>query len=122
MANDDSHIIRQTGKIVAGGVALATLILANRVTALHPIFGLPLFLYLIRDFKRASSLSDRLIVSMGMSFVILLFACYPIDFLLDKFELAKRWDIVLAILWFFIFPWVWAIRAESEIEKSRGGT
>ena len=118
MSNNDSHRTGQTGEIVAGGIALATLILADNVTALHPLFGLPLFLYLIRDFKRFSSLSDRLIVSMAMSFVILLFASYFIDFILDELEVAQHWDTVLAILWFFIFPWVWAVRAEFDHRKS----
>ena len=122
MAKRDSNRTEQTGEIVAGGIALATLILADNVTALHPLFGLPLFLYLIRHFKRPSSLSDRLIVSMAMSFVGLLFTCYFIDLILDKIHMAKAWDIVLALQWFIVFPFIWAIRAEFEIGKSRGNT
>jgi len=57
---------------------------------------------------------------MAMSFVILLFACYPNELALDKWEELPDWDVILAILWFFIFPWVLAIRAEYELKKSRG--
>jgi hypothetical protein len=117
MAKRDTSRTEQTGEIVAGGIALATFILADNVTALHPLFGLPLFLYLIQDFKRPSSLIGRLIVSMAMSFVILLFTSYPIDLILDRLHMAKIWDIVLALQWFIVFPFVWAIRVELEIVK-----
>jgi hypothetical protein len=120
VAGDVSGSTGQTKDVVAGGIALATLILTKDVTALHPLFGVPLFLYLIRDFTRPSSLSDRLIMSMAMSFVILLFACYPVDFVLDELKVAQHWDVVLAILWFFILPCVWAARAELELRRSRG--
>jgi len=122
MADEVSDKAGRAGEIAAGSLALAALILADRVTALHPLFGLPLFLYLIRDFNRPSSRSDRLIVSMAMSFVILLFACYPIELVLDELKMAQDWDIALAIQWFFVFPWVWAIRTEFELRKSQGGT
>jgi hypothetical protein len=122
MAKHDSNRNEQTGEIVAGGIALATLILADNVTALHPLFGLPLFLYLIQDFKRPSSLIGRLIISIAMSFIVLLFTCYPIDLILDKLHMAKTWDIILALQWFIVFPFVWAIKAEFEIVKSRGNT
>jgi hypothetical protein len=102
MAVKDSNRIEQTGDIVAAGIALVPLILADKVTALHPLFGLPLFLYLIRDFKKRSSLSDRLIVSMALSFVSLLFTCYPIECIRSKLTDPPDWDIVLAIQWFIV--------------------
>jgi len=120
MTNDDSNKTARTGETIVGGVALATLILADNVTALHPLFGLPLLLYLIRDFKKPSSFTDRLIISMALSFVSLLFTCYPIEFILDKLKEPPDWDFVLMVQWFIIFPFVWAIRAEFEIKRLRG--
>lgn len=123
MAKKDSDRIEQTGDIVVAGIALVPLILADKVTALHPLFGMPLFLYLIRDFKKSSSLSDRLIVSMAISFVMLLFTCYPIECILDKLEEPPDWDIVLAIQWLIVFPVVWALRELFEfVGKPRGKT
>jgi len=122
MAVNVSNKTERTGDIVAGGFAIATLIMADKVTALHFLFGLPLFIYLIRDFKKRSSISDRLIFSMAMSFVILLFTCYPIDLVLDKLHIAQAWDVILAVQWFIVFPFVWAIRAEFEIKNLRGRT
>lgn len=110
----------QAGDVVAGGIALATLIVADQVTALHPLFGLPLFLYLIRDFKRPSSLSDRLIVSMSISFATLLFTCYPIDLILGHYAMADKWDIVLLIQWIPAFLFCWAVRTEYELRTPRG--
>jgi len=120
MASDVSGSTGQTKDVVAGAIALATLILADHITALHPLFGVPLFLYLIRDFTGRSSLSDRLIVSMAMSFVMLLFACYPLDLILGRLQMAQHWDVVLALLWLFLLPCVWAVRGEFELRKSRG--
>jgi hypothetical protein len=120
MAKRDTSRTEQTGEIVAGGIALATLILADHVTALHPLFGLPLFLYLIRHFKRPSSLSDRLIVSMAISFVGLLFTCYPIEYILSKLNDPPDWDIVLTIQWIIVFPFVWGVRELFQYVNSRG--
>ena len=105
MVVEDTH--RRAGDIVVAAVALAPLILADKVTALHFLFGLPLFIYYIRDFKNISSLGDRLIVSMVLSFIMLLFACYPTQLILNQFDDPPDWDIVLAILWFFTFLAIW---------------
>lgn len=122
MAKRDSSRTEQTGDIVAGGIALAALILAEKVTALHILFGLPLFIYLIQDFKKPSSLSDRLVVSMAMAFVGLLFTCYPIEYILGKLNDPPDWDIVLAIQWIIVFPFIWAVRELFQYVNSRGET
>lgn len=123
MAHQISNRTGQTKDIVAGGFAIAALILADKVTLLHFLFGLPLFIYLIRDFKKPSLLSDRLIVTMAMSFVTLLFTCYPIELILHKLNEPPDWadwDIILAIQWFIVFPFVWVVRAEFELKMLRG--
>jgi Mn2+/Fe2+ NRAMP family transporter len=120
MADNDSHVTGQMGDIVAGGFALATLILAEKVTALHILFGLPLFIYLIRDFRKPSSLSDRLVVSMAMAFVGLLFTCYPVQYILSNLDDPPDWDVVLAIQWIVVFPLVWAVRELFQSVDSRG--
>lgn len=123
MVDKVSDRTEQTKDIVAGGLAIATLIVADKVTLLHFLFGLPLFIYLIRDFKKRSTLSDRLIVTMAMSFVTLLFTCYPIELILNKLEEPPDWadwDIILAIQWFIVLPFVWVVRAEFELRMSRG--
>lgn len=122
MAAQTSNRTEGVGDIAVGGIALATLIVADKVTLLHPLFGLPLFVYLIRHFKKHSSLSERLIVSMAMSFVTLLFTCYPIQLILDKSPEPPEWDIVLAIQWFIVFPLTWAVREMFELIMSRGKT
>jgi len=120
MTNGDSHKTEQTGDIAASGFALAALILADKVTALHPLFGLPLFLYLLRDFKKRSSLSERLVVSMAMAFVGLLFTCYPVQYILGKLDHPPDWDIVLTIQWIIVFLCVWAVRELFQYVNSRG--
>ena len=120
MADNNADMTGRTGEIVAGSIALATLILADNVTALHPLFGVPLFIYLIRDFRKRSSLRGRLIVSMATSFVLLLFSCYPIQMILDRWEGLPDWDTILAIQWFLTFPWIWAIKAECELRRPTG--
>lgn len=120
MTMDNSNKTRQTGEIVAAGFALAALILADKVTALHIPFGLPLFIYLIQDFKRPSSLSDRLIVSMALAFVGLLFTSYPIQYILNNMDDPPDWDIVLTIQWIIVFLIVWAIRELFQYVSSRG--
>ena len=122
MATQTSNTSEGVGDIAAGGIALATLIVADKVTLLHPLFGLPLFIYLSRHFKKHSSLSERLIVSMAMSFVTLLFTCYFIQLILDKSAEPPEWDIVLAIQWFIVFPLAWAVREMFELTMSRGKT
>ena len=120
MADEVSDRAGQTGEIVAGGIAVAALIVADQVTVLHSLFGLPLFLYLIRDFKRPSSFCNRIIVSMAMSFVTLLFTCYPIDLILAHYGMAQSWDIILAIQWIFVGIFVWAVKAEFDL-RTKGG-
>jgi hypothetical protein len=120
MTNEITNRTRQTEGIVAAGFALATLILAEKVTALHILFGLPLFIYLIRDFKKPSSISERLVVSMAIAFVGLLFTCYPVQYILGKLDDPPAWDIVLTIQWIIVFPFVWGIRELFQYISSRG--
>ena len=80
------------------------------------------FAYLIRHFKKHSSLSERLILSMAISFVTLLFTCYPIELILDELKEPPDWDIVLAIQWILFTLFVWVIRAEFELRTARGKT
>ena len=120
MAKEVSDRTGQTEDIVAAGIALATLIVGDQVTALHPLFGLLLFLYLIRDFKRPSSCCDRIIVSLAMSFATLLFTCYPIDLILAHYGMAHAWDIVLAIQCIFVGIVVFAVKAEFQLRAPRG--
>lgn len=120
MADELSDRTGQAGDIVAGGIALATLIVADKVTALHPLFGLPLLLYLIRDFKKPSTCCNRIIVSLAISFVTLLFTCYPLDFILAHYDMSQFWDIVLAIQCIFVGIVIFAVKVEFEIRIARG--
>lgn len=120
MADEVSDRTGETEGIIAGGFALATLIMSDQVTALHPLFGVPLFLYLIRDFKRPCSCCNRIIVSLTMSFVTLLFTCYPIDLILAHYGMAQSWDIILAIQCFFVSIFIFAVKAKFELRTKRG--
>lgn len=122
MTSNDSKSTRSSEGIVASGFALATLVLADKVTALHFLFGIPLFIYLIRDFKKVSSFSDRLIMSMAIAFVGLLFTCYPIQLILDKLNDPPDWDVILTIQWIAVFLFVWAIRELFHYLTSRSTT
>jgi hypothetical protein len=119
MAKRDSSRTEQIGEIVAGSLALASLILVDS-TALHFLFGVPLFLYCIRNFNKPSSISDRVIVSIAMSIALLLCFSPLINYALNKFGMARFWDIILLILGtitttsFFIVKW------KYELKTSRG--
>ena len=119
MAKNDSMRTEQTGEIVAGGIALATLILADNVTVLHFLFGLPLFLYLIQDFYRPTSFSNRLILSLEISFATLLLTSWPLDLILSDGK-AQLWVTILAIQCIVVSLFVWALKAEFKHRTARG--
>jgi len=119
MANKVSDTTVRTGEIVATGIALATLIVGDQVTALHPLFGFLLFLYLIQDFRRPSSGCARIIASLAMSFAILLFTCYPIDLILALCSRATAWDEVLAIQCVLVGLFVWMVKPKCERRTPR---
>lgn len=116
MVRENSDKNEQTKDIIAAGFALATLVLADHITILHPLFGLPLFIYMIRGFKNKSTVSERIIYSMSISFISLLFTCYPIDLILAHYRKASCWDIVLCLQWMITFLFIWAIKTECEIK------
>lgn len=121
MVRGNSNKNEQTKDIIASGFALATLVLADHITILHPLFGLPLFIYMIQGFKNTTSLSERIILSMSISFITLLFTCYPIDIILDHYRKASYWDIALFIQWVVISLIVYLVKIEYELKATRGG-
>ena len=120
MVDEDSDRSQQTGEVVAGGIALATLILADQVSILHTLFGLPIFLYLIQDFKRPFSFCNRIIVSMELSFVMLLLTCFPIDLCLDHFGMAQIWDIIIACQWIIVCIFFFVVKTVIDRKTKRG--
>ena len=82
---------------------------------------MPLFIYLIQGFKSVTSLSERIILSMSISFIALLFTCYPIDLILNYYRKASYWDIVLFIQWIVILLIVYLVKVEFELKAARGG-
>lgn len=97
MTKDDSSKAAQTGEIVAGGLALASLIFVD-TTALHFLFGIPLLLYSTRNFSMRSCNRDRVILSMVIAIALLLIFSPILHPVLNKFGWARFWDVILLVL------------------------
>jgi len=121
MVDNRPAMTEQAGKIVAGVIALASLIVADKVTLLHPLFGSLLFLYLTQGFTRPLSRGNRMMLSLALSFALILITCYPVDRILAKCNKAYWWDEALAIQCLFTFLLAWVIKAELDLASSEGG-
>jgi hypothetical protein len=116
MTKKDSNRIKEVGEIVAACIGLATLIFAD-ITAVHMIFGSLLLVYWSRNFKRPSSLNDRIIVSMAMSLAFILFISFPLNLFLNHYGMAQSWDIVLLTLWIIAAACFFVIKPLFEHRK-----
>lgn len=121
MANEVSNRTGWAGDIVAGSIAIASLIFID-VTALHSFFGVLLLVYWGRYLNKSSSISDGVIVSIAMSLALLSIFSYPINLILNKYGKAQSWDIVLLVLGIVFAMFFLVLKSISQLRKSRGGT
>lgn len=100
--------------MTAGVIAIAAFIVQDAPTLLHPLIGLVLLLYLLRDFRIPDCAYDRFLYSAVLAFVSLLITGIFAKWGVEVLGKARWWDNVLCVQFLLVFPVVWIIKTKLE--------
>ena len=120
MADENSDKTKQVMDVVTLFIGFASLIFADN-SVLRSFFGIMLFAVLIRDLKKPSTIWDRFIVSMSMSFAAIIACSYFLTSFLNAHSWALFEDKILitgligATIFFFVLKSIF----ESGIVKGK---
>lgn len=119
MTDQNGNRNRQAVEMIAGVIAIATLIVQDAPTLLHPLIGLVLLVYLLRDFRSPDCKYDRFLYSAVLALVSLLITGIFVKWGAEVLGQAHRWDDLLCVQWVLACAGVWFTK--TNLEQTKGG-
>lgn len=117
MTDENSDKIKHIITLVIG---IASLTCADN-SVLRSFFGILLLLVLIKDIKKPYTILDRVIVSMSMSFAVIISCSYYLTSFLNNHGWALYENKILIVSFISTTIFLFALKSKCESQTVRGG-